>query len=87
MTLGAPTRAAPAYHVPAEQSRIINILLDLAASPEMQSFHRKDLYRIGDICRRTNLADCEIHNKRDRSSACLLLPPPIDSCVACELEK
>jgi hypothetical protein len=29
------------------QHRIINILLDLAASLEMQSFHRKDLYRIG----------------------------------------
>jgi len=40
-----------------EQYPIINILLDLAASPEMQSFHRKDLYRIGDICRKTNPAD------------------------------
>ena len=28
--LNAPTRAAPAYHVPAEQHQIINILLDLA---------------------------------------------------------
>jgi len=90
MMPSAPTRAAPAYHVPAEQYRIINILLDLSIQPEMQSFPGKDLYRIGDICSRTNLADCYSHHKTLRIN-CLprlhIAPTPIDSCVAYELEK